>query len=99
MISKQLCSIVYLLCGLSSSLLCGMAAKVQAQDSLLSKSDLISLDFSSLAAHKDRIRSHDPALMPAYDRLLKDAESCWIMPPYRSCRKPISRPAATSMTI
>jgi hypothetical protein len=55
-------------------LLCSLSTRVHAQDSLLSKSDLICLDPSSLAAHKDRIRAHDPALLPAYDELLKDAD-------------------------
>jgi hypothetical protein len=45
-----------------------------AQDSLLSKSDIIKLDFNSLAAKKIRVRAKDPALMPAYEQLLQDAD-------------------------
>jgi hypothetical protein len=45
-----------------------------AQDSLLSKSDIIKLDFKSLAHKRDRLRSKDPALMPAYEQLLRDAD-------------------------
>jgi hypothetical protein len=45
-----------------------------AQDSLLSKSDIIKLDFNSLAAKKIRVRAKDPALLPAYEQLLQDAD-------------------------
>ena len=45
-----------------------------AQDSLLSKSDIIQLNFKTLADKRTRIRSKDPALMPAYEQLLKEAD-------------------------
>ncbi len=45
-----------------------------AQDSLLSKSDMIELNFKTLADKKARVRAKDPALMPAYIQLLKDAD-------------------------
>jgi hypothetical protein len=63
---RQICSTVCLLCILAASGL--------AQDSLLSKSDIIKLDFRSLDAKKARVRAKDPALMPAYRQLLTDAD-------------------------
>jgi hypothetical protein len=63
---KKICSTLCLLC-----FLCTIA---RAQDSLLSKSDIIKLDFKSLADKKNRIRSKDPALIPAYEKLLSDAD-------------------------
>src|SRR6185312_3200672 len=44
------------------------------QDSLLSKSDIIKLDFNTLAEKKNRLREKDPALIPAYRQLLQDAD-------------------------
>jgi hypothetical protein len=55
-------------------LYCLVAVGAMAQDSLLSKSDIIKLDFNSLAAKKIRVRAKDPALMPAYEQLLQDAD-------------------------
>jgi Alginate lyase len=55
-------------------LCCLVAGEVMAQDSLLSKSDIIKLDFGTLAAKKIRVRAKDPALMPAYEQLLQDAD-------------------------
>jgi hypothetical protein len=55
-------------------LLSVMTTTALAQDSLLSKSDIIKLDFKTLADKKTRIRSKDPALMPAYEQLLQDAD-------------------------
>jgi Alginate lyase len=55
-------------------LCCLVAAEAMAQDSLLSKSDIIKLDFNTLAAKKLRVRAKDPALMPAYEQLLQDAD-------------------------
>jgi Alginate lyase len=55
-------------------LCCLVALAAMAQDSLLSKSDIIKLDFNTLAAKKIRVRSKDPALMPAYEQLLQDAD-------------------------
>jgi hypothetical protein len=55
-------------------LCCLVAAEAMAQDSLLSKSDIIKLDFNTLAAKKIRVRSKDPAVMPAYEQLLQDAD-------------------------
>ncbi len=54
-------------------LVCCMAASAAGQDSLLSKSDMIKLDFHVLEAKKKAVRANDPGLMPAYDQLLKDA--------------------------
>jgi hypothetical protein len=51
-----------------------LLAVTRAQDSLLSKSDIIKLDFKSLADKKNKIISRDPALMPAYTQLLKNAD-------------------------
>jgi hypothetical protein len=53
---------------------CLVAVGAMAQDSLLSKSDIIKLDFSTLADKKARVRSKDPVLMPAYEQLLQDAD-------------------------
>jgi hypothetical protein len=53
---------------------CLVAVGATAQDSLLSKSDIIKLDFKAVAASKNKVRAHDPALMPAYEQLLKDAD-------------------------
>jgi hypothetical protein len=39
----------------------------------LSKSDMVKLDFKMLAATKDRLHAKDKALMPAYEKLIKDA--------------------------
>jgi len=55
-------------------LCCLVAMAAMAQDSLLSKSDIIKLDFKALATSKNKVRAHDPALMPAYEQLLKDAD-------------------------
>ncbi|HXB92380.1 MAG TPA: alginate lyase family protein, partial [Puia sp.] len=63
---KHLFLIVYLFCCL--------VTVAPAQDSLLSKSDIIKLDFKSLAEKKNRLRSKDPALIPAYEQLLRDAD-------------------------
>jgi hypothetical protein len=63
---QKICSIVYLLCAL--------AATATAQDSLLSKSDMIKLDVKTLADKKTKLRSGDPELVPAYKQLLKDAD-------------------------
>jgi len=63
---KHLFLIVYLFCCL--------VTVAPAQDSLLSKSDIIKLDFKSLAEKKNRLRSKDPALVPAYEQLLRDAD-------------------------
>lgn len=56
-------------------LLCFPGQLLLAQESLLSKSDMVKLDFASLASKKIRVRSKDPSLMPAYDQLLTDASS------------------------
>jgi hypothetical protein len=59
------CTLALLLFPLSPPLL--------AQDSLSAKSDLVKLDFHILAENKTRIRTNDPALMPAYQALLSHA--------------------------
>lgn len=63
---KRLCSTVFLIGSLVTTTL--------AQDSLLSKSDMIKLDLNTLAGKRNKIRSKDPALMAAYDQLLKEAD-------------------------
>ena len=54
--------------------LCLLGNTLLAQDSLLSKSDIVSLDFKILAGKKNSLSSKDPSLMPAYDQLLMDAD-------------------------
>lgn len=53
---------------------CLVTVMAMAQDSLLSKSDIIKLDFNTMADKKAMVRSKDPALMPAYEQLLQDAD-------------------------
>jgi hypothetical protein len=63
---KKLCLAVYFFhCLIANAL---------AQDSLLSKSDIIKLDFKTLAEKRNKVRSKDPALMPAYEQLIQDAD-------------------------
>src|SRR5580704_4993548 len=45
-----------------------------AQDSLLTKSDIIKLDLKTLAEKRIKVQSKDPGLMPAYEQLLRDAD-------------------------
>jgi hypothetical protein len=59
---------------LTTCLLCVLSLTTLAQDSLLSKSDIIKLDFKTLAEKKTRLQSKDPALLPAYEQLLQDAD-------------------------
>jgi Alginate lyase len=59
---------------LSILALCLLGNTLFAQDSLLSKSDLVKLDFSILAAKRNKLASKDATLMPAYDQLLSDAD-------------------------
>jgi hypothetical protein len=59
---------------LTACLFCCLIAPTLAQDSLLSKSDIIKLDFKTLAEKRNKVRSKDPALMPAYEQLLQDAD-------------------------
>jgi hypothetical protein len=54
--------------------LCLLANTLFAQDSLLSKSDIVSLDFKILADKKTKLASKDPSLLPAYEQLLTDAD-------------------------
>jgi hypothetical protein len=63
-------------------------ATALAQDSLLSKSDIIKLDFKTLADKRNRLRSKDPALMPAYEQLLKDADRLLEYAPVSVMQKP-----------
>jgi hypothetical protein len=58
---------------LTVGFVCCLAMTALGQDSLLSKSDMIKLDFHALEAKKKAVRAKDPGLMPAYDQLLKDA--------------------------
>src|SRR5580704_17955085 len=51
-------------------LLCAVIGPSQAQDSLLSKSDIIKLNFKSVAENKATLRANDPA----YRQLLIDAD-------------------------
>jgi hypothetical protein len=64
---------IWKLC-LAVGLSCLVAGVAKAQDSLLSKSDIIKLDFKVLADTKKKVLAHDPALMPAYEQLLRDAD-------------------------
>jgi hypothetical protein len=59
---------------LTACLFCCLIASTLAQDSLLSKSDIIKLDFKTLAEKRNKVRSKDPTLMPAYEQLLQDAD-------------------------
>jgi hypothetical protein len=59
---------------LTACLFCCQIATTLAQDSLLSKSDIIKLDFKTLAGKRNKVRSKDPALMPAYEELLQYAD-------------------------
>jgi hypothetical protein len=59
---------------LAFCLLGAPAITALAQDSLLSKSDIIKLDFKTLAEKRNIVRSKDPAVMPAYEQLLQDAD-------------------------
>jgi hypothetical protein len=59
---------------LATCLFCFLIATTRAQDSLLSKSDIIKLDFKTLAEKRIKLRANDPALMPAYDQLIRDAD-------------------------
>jgi hypothetical protein len=45
-----------------------------AQENMLSKSDMVTLDFHILAGKKQQLRSGDKALTPAYRQLLSDAD-------------------------
>ncbi len=63
---KQLCLTLFFFCCLITTTL--------AQDSLLSKSDIIKLDFKTLADKRNKLRSKDAALIPAYEQLLQDAD-------------------------
>jgi Alginate lyase len=59
---------------LSMLSICLLGNTLFAQDSLLSKSDIVSLDFKILAIKKQKLASKDPAFMPAYGQLLSDAD-------------------------
>jgi hypothetical protein len=63
---RHICLVVVFTCLLGNTLF--------AQDSLLSKSDIVSLDFNILAVKKQKLASKDPALMPAYNQLLSNAD-------------------------
>src|ERR1700743_1433643 len=64
--SMRICLTILSLCFLGNTLF--------AQDSLLSKSDMVKLDFNILAGKKTRLMSKDTVLMPAYEQLLSDAD-------------------------
>ncbi len=53
--------------------LCLFASNLFAQSNL-SKSDMVKLDFTILAAKKNQVKANDPSLTPAYNQLLKDAD-------------------------
>jgi Alginate lyase len=55
-------------------LLGALVTTALAQDSLLTKSDIIKLDLKTLAEKRIKVRSKDPGLMPAYEQLLRDAD-------------------------
>jgi alginate lyase len=72
---------------LTTCLSCWLIATTLAQDSLLSKSDMIKLDFKTLAQKKNRLRSKDPALVPAYEQLLRDADKLLTQAPLSVMQK------------
>ena len=45
----------------------------QKMEGNLSKADVMKLDFKSLADKKARLKAHDASLLPAYSKLIKDA--------------------------
>jgi hypothetical protein len=47
----------------------------------ISKSDAVKIDFAKLAINKKRVAQKDPALMPAYKQLIKDAEKIMLLKP------------------
>lgn len=47
----------------------------------ISKSDAVKIDFVKLAINKKRLDQKDPALMPAYKQLIKDAEKLMLLKP------------------
>ena len=72
---------------LTTGLFCCLTATALAQDSLLSKSDMIKLDFTRLAEKKNRLKSKDPTLVAAYGQLLKDADNLLGDPPLSVMQK------------
>lgn len=46
---------------------------INAQETELSKSNMVKLDFKILSANRGKIKAKDAALMPAYEQLIKDA--------------------------
>ncbi len=59
--------------GLGLLLFC-LTLAAHAQKAELSKSDMVKLDFKTLAENKAKIQVKDVALMPAYDQLIKAAD-------------------------
>lgn len=51
-----------------------LAILLNAQKADLSKSDMVKLDLKMLAENKEKIKSKDAAVMPAYEQLIKDAD-------------------------
>ena len=54
---------------------CLFTSTLVAQKSALSKSDMVKLDFKTLALSKEKIKANDAAVMPAYNQLIKDADA------------------------
>src|SRR5580704_3455033 len=78
---------------LTACLFCCLITPTLAQDSLLSKSDIIKLDFKSLAEKRNSVRSKDPALMPAYEALLQDADKLLDYAPVSVMQKAVLPPS------
>jgi len=57
-----------------TALLFVLTSTLHAQKGDLSKSDMIKLDFKTLAVSKEKIKANDAAVMPAYQQLIKDAD-------------------------
>jgi hypothetical protein len=78
---------------LTAFLLCLLSISTLAQDSLLSKSDIIKLDFKSLAETKSRLQAKDPALLPACEQLLQDADKLLDYAPVSVMQKAATPPS------
>lgn len=79
--------------GLTTIFLFVLTRAALAQDSLLSKSDIIKLDFKTLAEKKAKLQSNDPDLLPAYRQLLQDADKLLDYGPVSVMQKPATPPS------
>lgn len=54
----------------------GISGLCRAQkEAVTSRTDVVKLDFSVLAASKNRVKANDPALRPAFEQLLKEGDA------------------------